>query len=618
MANIKRYASNLSHNITGTASMGLNYPCDVMEVYPGDSFKLQFRNMTRFMPQIAPTTSDVFVGLDVHEVPLRQLAEKIGINWDDFLTGGQNGDKMILAPTITIPETGYEPGSLADWLGYPCNYTDPDSNEKVIVAAGQTFNAWPVLAYMHIIDSNYLDQNFVQHLDFTKYQEFLDGDYVFNDAAGNPLGYDLLVNGIFPKAWSRDFLGKSMPNTQRGPAINLPIGDSAMLQPTTAPVETLGGFVVDSNSFLLIPGLGSSLSNLGVNGPMTYNITGATGSVDFAELIHAWNIPLSPSYWIPSNQEVLIGAVQVGDSHWNVYLTLTGVSSGTTRLERFVGTQGNANVVVSDNFPTQLSVSDKQVANLVGIGADLANATGISMIVFRTYARMQRFGEMLQKAGARAVEYTLAMFGVRIPDSRAQRPIFHGSFRMPVIFSEVLQTSQTSDTSPLAYMAGHGITGGVNKPIHVKILEHGLLITIMHIMPRSQYQTYVPNYLLRMNRNDIPLPLFQHVGDQPVLRKQIFPNSSKPDEAFGYVPKYSELTSIPSTLHGHMKDTFLHWTMARYYKDEPVLSAKWRYETPSNRSFSVPDEAQTVVQIGVECKARRAFVKNAEPGIHIV
>ena len=605
MANIKRYASNLSHNITGTASMGLNYPCDVMEVYPGDSFKLQFKNLTRFMPQISPTTSDVFVGLDVHEVPLRQLAEKIGINWDDFLTGGQNGDKMISAPKITIPAEGYEPGSLADWLGYPCNYTDPDSNEKVIVAAGQTFNAWPVLAYMHIIDSNYLDQNFVQHLDFTKYQEFLDGTYEFNDAAGNSLGYDLLVDGVFPKAWSRDFLGKSMPNTQRGPTVTLPIGETADLDPLVAPVVT-GGYVIVSNT--------TKITVAGTSG-------GTSGGVSFG--VHSYEFISGSVY---QSGKVILDVITPPDPFFSETIYAVDLSGSTASV--VISTDGGKtwDPLTSDDLK-QVSWSNGvviytsgsgTVADLSGVKSDLSNASGISMIVFRTYARMQRFGELLQKAGARAVEYTLAMFGVRIPDSRAQRPIFHGSFRMPVVFSEVLQTSQTSDTSPLAYMAGHGITGGVNKPIHVKILEHGLLITIMHIMPRSQYHTFVPNYLLRMNRNDIPNPLFQHVGDQPVLRKQIFPNSANPDEYFGFVPKYSELTSIPSTLHGHMKDTFLHWTMARYYKDEPVLSAKWRYETPSNRSFSVPDEAQTVVQIGVECKARRAFVKNAEPGIHIV
>ena len=252
------------------------------------------------------------------------------------------------------------------------------------------------------------------------------------------------------------------------------------------------------------------------------------------------------------------------------------------------------------------------------VNADLANATAANMIAFRLAARMQRFGEVLQQAGARAVEFTLAMFGVRIPDGRVQRPIFHGSFRLPVIFSEVLQTSQTSDTSPQGNLAGHGITGGKNSPIHIKVLEHGYIISIMHIMPRSQFQNITPRYLLRKNRWDIPNPIFQHVGEQGLKRVEIYPNTENPDENFGYVPRYSELSHVPSTLHGHMKDTFLHWTMARVYDTEPVLSAAWRYEKPTDRSFAVRDEDQMQICIGYEIKARRVFARNPQPGIHIV
>ena len=167
-------------------------------------------------------------------------------------------------------------------------------------------------------------------------------------------------------------------------------------------------------------------------------------------------------------------------------------------------------------------------------------------------------------------------------------------------------------------MAGHGITGGVNRPIHIKCIEHGFIVVIGHFMPRSQYQQYIPKYLLRFNRMDIPNPLFQHIGEQAVLRKEIYPNSENPDDTFGYVPRYTELTTIPSVLRGHMKDTFLHWSMARVYNTEPVLSAAWRYEKPSNRSFSVPDEDQIVMTVGFDIQARRVFKRNPQPGIHIV
>ena len=216
MSRMLRYAHNLSHTVAGTMNMGLCYPGTMFEVFPGDSFSVAAQNLTRFMPQISPTMADVSVGVDFYQIPWRQLFDKIGLDWDAFLTGGENGDDVQVIPTITIPNTGYDEGSLADWLNYPCNYIDPQTQQKVIVGAGLELSALPVIAYMHIINENYRDQNFIAKLDLTKYQDFLDGTYTFKDPAGNTINYAMLVNGVFRKAWSRDYFGRAMSNTQRG------------------------------------------------------------------------------------------------------------------------------------------------------------------------------------------------------------------------------------------------------------------------------------------------------------------------------------------------------------------------------------------------------------------
>lgn len=544
---LKRYAHNLSHTETSTIVMGKNYPCNLMEALPGESFKITAKNLTRFMPQIAPTMADVVIGVDTYVVPWRQLFDKLGLNWDDYLTGGEDGSDTTVLPTITIPQTGIEPGGLLDFLGYPTNYMDPSTNQKVIVGAGLVLNALPIVAYMHIINENYRDQNFVKKLDLTKYADFAFGTYQYTDPTGTISVSNFATDGLFPKAWNRDYFGRALGNTQRGPVARLPLGTSAGI---------VGEPVIRTNN----PAL-----------PTAISVVRQSDNVNIFT---------------------------------NVGMDASGASGPLN------GTPNGPSAQKGDNTNLYADMSSSYV--------DLSNASGASIIAFRLAARMQRFGEILQTSGARAVEFTMAMFGVRIPDARVQRPIFCGSFKLPVVFSEVLQTSATSQTSPQGNLAGHGITGGVNQPLHIKVIEHSYIMSIMHVMPRSQFQNTIPKYLLRSNRWDIPNPLFQHIGEQAILRKEIYPNSQNPDEAFGYVPRYSELSSIPSTLHGHMKDTFLHWTMARVYSSEPVLSAAWRYEAPSNRSFAVPNEDQMCVQIGFDIRARRVFAKNPTPGIHIV
>nr|DAP34874.1 MAG TPA: Major capsid protein [Microviridae sp.] len=605
---IRRDKGRMVFDTTGTINMGLNYPCNIVECFPGDSFIYEMKSLLRFLPQVAPTMSNVIATVDTYTVPIRQLCEKIGINWDDYLTGGEDGTLIIDGPMITVPETGFEPGSIADWLNYPTNYKNLDfdsskpesaDNPKVIiVAAGRKYSAWAVIAYMHIINENYRDPNFIKKLDLKKYQEFIEGKYVFETPSGDPIDYQLCVKGVFPKAWSRDYAGQALPNTQRGPTVKLPVSGNALVQPDNAPLITL---------------------------PMSCTYNGNTkyyhlrdGDVDPAN-VNSWSITNSPEapsgyhYVGQVNRGAVYGSgmTKLGNTgHILVSELRIAVTDNSAVVGAYWGDQANPIDTLTSDCSFKQS---QQVADLSGVNVNLAEASGVAVTAQRLALRMQHYGEMLQYAGARAVEYTLKMFGIRIPDDRVQRPIFHGSYRMPVVFSEVLQTSNTTETSPQGNLAGHGITGGANRPMHIKVIEHSFVISILNVMPRSQFREFVPAYMFRKNRLDIPVPMMQGIGDQPMKREQIFPNSKNPDENFGFIPQYSDLWNIPSTLHGHMKDTFLHWNMARAYKTEPVLSAAWRYERPTDRSFSVRDEDQIQLQMGFVLKARRPFKRYQQP-----
>lgn len=628
---LKRHPHNLTRSVTSTMNMGINYPTIPVEVFPGDSFRMQIRNLSRFLPLVAPTMHDVNINVETYQVPWRQLFDKLGISWDDFLTGGEDGMTVVEIPQLTTPSEGYEPGTLADFLGIPTNFMDMSVTPAVKVVQGSiTVNALPVIAYMHIINENYRDQNFIKKLDLTQYQAFLDGTYEFEDASGNSLGYDLFrpgAPGLFPRAWARDYYGRSLPNTQRGPVAQLPLGGNIRLDPPYAPV-----FSTPTINMTPTAVTGTNQTPTGVN-----NQLGFTSPADGTQIgtIAGWpvyfqlssnllSLGRQPITGIPALAGTVLGQIQspLGGTVWQIAFVSSNSTSMTVSFTRTVGSEGNASFnltfTATSGSNTVTSGTAMLEADLSSTIADLTSATSSSIIEFRLAARMQAFGEKLQQAGARAVEYTMAFFGVRIPDDRIQRPIYHGAFRMPLAFSEVLQTSQSSSESPLATLGGHGITGGVNKPLHIKCIEHGYIIQIISCMPRSQFHNILPRLYLRKTRFDIPNPVFAHAGEQAVDQIEIYPRTATPDKRFGYVPRYSELGHLPSTVHGHMKDTFAHWHMARIYTTEPQLSAAFRYELPTNRSFAVQGEDQIQMALGIILHSRRPFAKNPRPGIHIV
>ena len=99
----------------------------------------------------------------------------------------------------------------------------------------------------------------------------------------------------------------------------------------------------------------------------------------------------------------------------------------------------------------------------------------------------------------------MAHFGVKSSDSRLQRPEFLGGSSTPITISEVLQTSDNSggvDSGPQGNMAGHGVSVGSSDYISYKCEEHGYIMGIMSVMPKTAYQQGIPKHWSKFDKFD--------------------------------------------------------------------------------------------------------------------
>lgn len=201
----------------------------------------------------------------------------------------------------------------------------------------------------------------------------------------------------------------------------------------------------------------------------------------------------------------------------------------------------------------------------------------------------------MARGGARYVEQIRNIFGVRSSDARLQRPEFLGGGRSPVRISEVLSTFQAEDSDPQANMAGHGIAVGHNNRFRRFFEEHGWIISVMSVLPRTAYQQGLHRKFSRVDKFDIAWPQFAQIGEQEILRKELFWNagatSGYKDETFGYQSRYSEYKYINSSVHGSFRTTLPFWHMGRIFDpgSPPVLDAAFVSSNPTNRIFAVPD-----------------------------
>lgn len=210
--------------------------------------------------------------------------------------------------------------------------------------------------------------------------------------------------------------------------------------------------------------------------------------------------------------------------------------------------------------------------------------------------RLQEWLEKMARGGSRYVEQILVHFGVKSSDARLNRPEYLGGTKAPVIISEVLQTSSSDDTTPQGTMAGHGISANSGKNINFFCEEHGYIIGIMSIIPRTAYQQGIPRHFTRTSHLDYAWPTFAHIGEQEVLNKEIYhdPADGLNEKVFGYVPRYSEYRYQSSRVAGDFRTTLNFWHLGRVFGTRPVLNASFVSCLPRNDIFAVTTDSQNI------------------------
>jgi hypothetical protein len=256
-------------------------------------------------------------------------------------------------------------------------------------------------------------------------------------------------------------------------------------------------------------------------------------------------------------------------------------------------------------------------ADLSSVTADLSSATAATINEFRNALAIQKFLERNARAGSRYAEFVLAHFGVRTSDARLQRPEYLGGGKSPIIVSEVLQTSKTDSTDYLGKMGGHALSAMKSMGFRKSFNEHGWILGLMSIMPRTVYQQGLPRNLSRTTKYDYLFPEFWNLGEQAVLNKEVYIDSANQDDTFGYQSRYEEYRHIPNSVHGSMRDTtsLANWHMGRIFSSEPSLNSSFISADPTVRCFQNQSEDTCIVQLVNRIDALRPLPRYAEPSI---
>lgn len=248
--------------------------------------------------------------------------------------------------------------------------------------------------------------------------------------------------------------------------------------------------------------------------------------------------------------------------------------------------------------------------------AVLSEATGANVNDVRRAYAIQRFQEARAAWGSRYVEY-LKSIGANPADARLQRPEIVSAGRAKVSISEVLQTAPETGTQPttefgVGDMYGHGIAAMRSNKFRRKFQEHGYLISMMVVRPRTLYMDGIDRLWMKKDKEDFFQKELQFIGQQNVYQDEIYADvANTMDDIFGYQDRYREYRETPSKVSGDFRDTLDFWHLGRKFDQAPALNEEFIQCDASKRIFNVQTEDTLWIAAQHRMVARRQVAKNA-------
>lgn len=259
-----------------------------------------------------------------------------------------------------------------------------------------------------------------------------------------------------------------------------------------------------------------------------------------------------------------------------------------------------------------------------GIAASV-DLSGVSATTFtvsdlRLAFAIQRMQELSMRAGYRYTEWLSAHFNAHPTDARLDRPEYIGGCVMNISTSSVIQNSETAST-PQGTKTGVGRVDSVQKLGNYRVLEHGLIMTLVSIRPKPIYQQGINRQWLRQSRWDYYAPELAYLSEQAVYNAELYVDGSSgagnDDDIFGYQAHWNEMRCKNNIVSGAVREQFDYWTLSRKFATRPALNQDFIEidEKDFNKIFAVQDEDPFIVSWSNLIDCYRPIPSMGVPGL---
>nr|QRQ90060.1 MAG: major capsid protein [Microviridae sp.] len=202
---------------------------------------------------------------------------------------------------------------------------------------------------------------------------------------------------------------------------------------------------------------------------------------------------------------------------------------------------------------------------------------------FRQAFLVQQLLERDARGGTRYTEIVRSHFGVVSPDARQQRPEYIGGGSSAMNITPVAQTTGGAGTVGILGAAATSV--GKHMASYAST-EHGYIIGLMSVRSELSYGQGIPRTFSRSTRYDFYWPSLAGLGEQAVLRKELFATgvAASDNAVFGYQERWHEYRTRYSEVTGRFRvdvpNTLSAWHLSQNVTTAYTLGQTFVQDSP--------------------------------------
>lgn len=505
----RRNLFDLSYSVSSTCDMGTLIPVGILEAVPGDQFKISCHALIRLQPPAAPMMHDIYAHIHYFFVPYRILDDQgVAYSLTDPLAVGPRQRPVPSRWEQFIIQAMPPSGDFAD-LPIQLQQYPP---RQMIYTSGST--PWK---------NGWVKDGSAQGSDDRVYD--LDGHI-----------------RIFGRGSLWDYFGFATLDTQSV----FDIGDNSAANFSNKTSQTYFNQMQKygprewQNDPLAWPWM--AYNRVFNEYYRDQDLQSEVSIYNPSPLQRNWRKDYFTSAR-PSRGKGVLPALPVSTR-------LTTASLNTFRLVTIPSTTQIYTAAIP-NVNTAVGLNSNMASSNapLGLSSNSGNtvpAATFDLAILRQATQLTKWLERNMRAGTRYTEFLRSHFGVSPTDNRLDRPEYIGGIKLPVMVSELLQTSQTSQDSVLGEMGARALGASSGFVSKYNVDEYGIIISLLSVMPKPTYQDNMHRSWRRKWPTDYYFPEFAHLSEQAIMRSEVqfdylAPGQTFNNTIFGFAGIYDEL-----------------------------------------------------------------------------